>query len=111
MSEKVLPVTVTDKTFEQEILHSDVPALVDFWASWCAPCKMVGPMIEELAEEYKGRLKVAKLNVDENVDTPTRYGIRGIPALLLFKDGELVDQIVGAVSKSALVQFIEKGIG
>jgi thioredoxin 1 len=111
MPEKVLPVTVTDKTFEQEILHSDLPALVDFWASWCAPCKMVGPMIEELAEEYKGRLKVAKLNVDENVDTPARYGIRGIPALLLFKNGELVDQIVGAVSKSTLVQFIEKGIG
>ncbi len=111
MPEKTLPVIVTDKTFEEEILRSDIPALVDFWASWCAPCRMVSPIIEELAQEYKGRLKVAKLNVDENTETPTRYGIRGIPALLLFKDGELVDQMVGAASKSSLVQFIEKGIG
>ena len=109
MSDKAVP--VTDNTFEEEILKSDLPALVDFWASWCAPCRMVSPIIEELAEEYKGRLKVAKLNVDDNINTPAQYGVRGIPALLLFKNGELVDQIIGAVSKTNLVQFIEKVLG
>ena len=90
MSEHVLQ--VTDANFDQEILQSPVPALVDFWAAWCAPCKMIGPIVEELAEAYKDRLKVAKMNVDDNVNTPARYGIRGIPALLVFKNGELVDQ-------------------
>jgi len=109
MSDKAVP--VTDNTFEEEILKSDLPALVDFWASWCAPCRMVSPIIEELAEEYKGRLKVAKLNVDDNINTPAQYGVRGIPALLLFKNGELIDQIIGAESKTKLVQFIEKVLG
>jgi len=109
MSEDV--VNVTDKNFEEEILKSDIPAMVDFWASWCAPCRMVSPIIEELAKEYKGRLKVAKINVDDNVNTPAQYGVRGIPALLLFKNGELVDQVVGAVSKSHLIQFVEKVLG
>jgi thioredoxin 1 len=104
-------VQVTDKNFEEEILKSDTPALVDFWAGWCGPCRMVSPIIEELAEEYKGRLKVAKINVDDNLNTPSQYGIRGIPALLLFKNGELVDQVIGAASKAHLVQFIEKALG
>ena len=109
MAENV--VQVTDATFEQEILKSQLPALVDFWASWCAPCRMIGPVVEELAGEYNGRLKVAKMNVDENASTPSQYGIRGIPALLIFKNGKLVDQVVGAVPKSQVVSIIEKVIG
>jgi thioredoxin 1 len=102
---------VTDANFDQEILQSPVPALVDFWAAWCAPCKMIGPIVEELAEAYKDRLKVAKMNVDDNVNTPARYGIRGIPALLVFKNGELVDQIIGAVPKTQVVGLLEKVLG
>ncbi len=104
-------VEVTDASFEQEILKSPLPALVDFWASWCAPCRMIGPVVEELAGEYNGRLKVAKMNVDDNVSTPTQYGIRGIPALLVFKNGEVVDQVVGAVPKAQVVSIIEKVLG
>jgi thioredoxin 1 len=106
MSENVIE--VTDASFEQDILKSPLPALVDFWASWCAPCRMIGPVVEELAGEYGGRLKVAKMNVDDNVNTPTQYGIRGIPALLLFKNGEVVDQVVGAIPKEQVVSIIEK---
>ena len=106
MSEHVIE--VTDASFEQEIVKSPVPALVDFWASWCAPCRMIGPVVEELAVEYSGRLKVAKMNVDDNVSTPTQYGIRGIPALLLFKNGEVVDQVVGAVPKAQIASIIDK---
>lgn len=109
MSELVLE--VTDANFEQEILQSPLPALVDFWAAWCAPCKMIGPIVEELAAEYKDRARVAKMNVDDNVSTPAQYGVRGIPALLLFKDGELVDQIIGAVPKTQVVNLLEKALG
>jgi thioredoxin 1 len=109
MSEKV--VEVTDANFEQEILQCPLPALVDFWAAWCAPCRMVGPIVQELAEDYKDRVKVAKMNVDDNTGTPAQYGVRGIPALLLFKNGELVDQIIGAVPKSELAGLLDKALG
>jgi thioredoxin len=109
MSESVLH--VTDANFEQEVLQSPLPALVDFWAAWCAPCRMIGPIVEELAEEYKDRVKVAKMNVDDNTGTPAQYGVRGIPALLFFKDGELVDQIIGAVPKTQVVSLLEKLLG
>ncbi|MDQ7782384.1 MAG: thioredoxin [Desulfomonilaceae bacterium] len=100
--------TVTDEDFDQEILQSDVPALVDFWAAWCGPCRTVGPVVEELAGEYVGKVKVAKLNVDDNKQTPTKYGVRGIPTLMLFKDGQVVDQIVGAVPKSRIKEILDK---
>ncbi len=109
MSEHVLE--VTDASFEQEVLKSPVPVLVDFWAAWCAPCRMIGPVVEELAETYRDRLKVAKMNVDDNTGTPAQYGVRGIPALLFFKDGELVDQIIGAVPKTQVVGLLEKVLG
>jgi len=99
---------VTDGDFEQQILQSDKPALVDFWAAWCGPCRTVGPFIEELAGEYAGKIKVAKLNVEENKETPTKYGIRGIPTLILFKDGKVVDQIVGAVPKARIKELLDR---
>lgn len=101
-------VNVTDSSFEDEILKSTVPTLVDFWAAWCGPCRTVGPIVEELATEYEGRVKVAKLNVDDNKQTPTRYGVRGIPTLMLFKDGQVVDQIVGAVPKNRIKELLDK---
>lgn len=109
MSENVSE--VTDANFEQEILQSPLPALVDFWAAWCGPCRVIGPIVEEIAEEYKDRARVAKMNVDDNPATPARYGVRGIPALLLFKNGELVDQIIGAVPKTQVVSLLEKAVG
>ena len=99
---------VTDGTFEAEILKSDIPALVDFWAPWCGPCKMVGPIIEQLSTEFAGQVKIAKLNVDQAPMTPTRYGIRGIPTVILFKGGQEVDKIVGAVPKNKFVDLIKK---
>lgn len=99
---------VTDATFDQEILSSDLPAMVDFWAEWCGPCKMVGPVVGELAKEYAGRIKIAKLNVDENRNTPTRFGIRNIPTLILFKGGEMVQTIVGAHPKSHIDEELKK---
>ncbi|HTY23669.1 MAG TPA: thioredoxin [Desulfomonilaceae bacterium] len=99
---------VTDGDFEQEVLKSDLPALVDFWATWCGPCRTVGPIVEELATEYEGKVKVAKLNVDDNKETPAKYGIRGIPTLILFKNGQVVDQIVGAVPKSRIKELLDK---
>jgi thioredoxin 1 len=98
---------VTDDTFETEVLKSDVPVLVDYWAEWCGPCKMIAPILDEVAKEYTGRLKIAKLNVDDNQSTPPRYGIRGIPTLMLFKKGEVEATKVGALSKSQLTAFID----
>jgi thioredoxin 1 len=98
---------VTDGSFEQEVLKSTGPVLVDFWAEWCGPCKMIGPILEEIAVEYNGKLKVAKLNIDENPNTPPKYGIRGIPTLMLFKGGNVEATKVGAVSKSQLAAFID----
>jgi thioredoxin 1 len=106
MAGKVLQ--VTDETFEEEILKSETPALVDFWAAWCGPCKAIAPVVEELAEEYAGKVKMAKLNVDESPKTPGQYGIRAIPTLIMFKDGKVVDQITGAVSKSHIEQALQK---
>lgn len=99
---------VTDKNFEQEILKSNIPAMVDFWAEWCGPCKMVGPVVEELAKEYEGKIKIAKMNVDENRQTPAKYGIRAIPTLILFKGGNVVQTIVGAQPKSAIEEELKK---
>ena len=98
----------TDQNFEQEVLKSEQPVLVDFWAAWCAPCRMVAPAVESIAEEYAGRAKVGKLNVDENLSVTSRYSIRGIPTLLLFKGGQIQEQIVGATSKDALSKLLDK---
>ncbi len=100
-------VHVTDQSFENEVLKSNDPVLVDYWAEWCGPCKMIAPVLEEIATEYSGNLKVAMLNFDENADTPPKYGIRGIPTLFLFKDGNVEATKVGAVSKSQLSAFID----
>ena len=102
---------VTDDSFEEEIIKSDLPAMVDFWAEWCGPCKMVGPVVEELAQEYKGKVKVAKLNVDENRQTPAKYGIRNIPTLLFFKGGQLAQTIIGAHPKTAINEELKKLLG
>jgi thioredoxin 1 len=99
---------VSDGDFDGSVLKSDTPVLVDFWAAWCGPCQAIGPTVEELAEEYAGRIKVAKMNVDENPQTPGKYGIRAIPTLLLFKGGQVAEQITGAVGKSQIVQALEK---
>jgi thioredoxin 1 len=99
---------VTDNTFEDEIVKSDLPALVDFWAAWCGPCRMVGPVVEELAREYEGRIKVAKMDVDQNRQTPARFGIRNIPTLIFFKGGQVANTVVGAQPKSYLEEEIKK---
>ena len=99
--------TVTDQSFQAEVLDSSQPVLVDFWAEWCGPCRMIGPLVEESAGEYADRLTVAKLNVDENPGTPTRYSVRGIPTLMIFKDGQPVATRVGSLSRSQLHAFIE----
>ena len=98
---------VTDSSFEQEVLQSQTPVLIDFWAEWCGPCKAIAPVIEELAGEYGGKLKVVKMDVDNNPDTPARYGVRGIPNLILFKGGTVAQQIVGAAPKPQLVRAID----
>lgn len=103
-------IEVTDASFENDVLQSDVPVLVDFWAVWCAPCRMIAPVVEELASEYEGKLKVAKMDVDHNPNVPTKYGIRSIPTLLVFKNGQVVDQMLGAVPKASIVSKLEKVI-
>ena len=103
-------VKVTDDTFEAEVRNSDIPVVVDFWAEWCGPCKQIGPALEELSEEYAGLVKVAKVNVDENPNSPAQLGVRGIPALFLFKDGEVVSNKIGAAPKAALQSWIEESI-
>ena len=101
---------VSDATFDQEVLKSDKPVLIDFWAPWCGPCKAIGPVVDELATVYDGRLKIVKMNVDDNPQTPSKYGVRGIPNLLLFKSGSVADQIVGAVPKAHLVRAIDRAL-
>lgn len=101
---------ITDSSFEQDVLNSDQPVLVDYWAEWCGPCKSIAPVLDEIASEYAGKLKIAKLNIDENPGTPPKYGVRGIPTLMIFKGGEVHATNVGALSKSQLTAFIDKSI-
>ena len=101
---------VTDDNFEQEVLNSSDPVLVDYWAEWCGPCKMIAPILDEIADEYTGKIKIAKLNIDDNPQTPPKYGIRGIPTLMLFKNGNVEATKVGALSKSQLTAFIDSNI-
>ncbi|MCX7141670.1 MAG: thioredoxin TrxA [Proteobacteria bacterium] len=108
MSEHILH--VTDDTFEAEVLQSQTPVLVDYWAEWCGPCKAIAPTLEQVAKEYTGKLKVAKVNVDENQEIPRKYGIRGIPTLMLFKNGTIEDTKVGALSKAQLTAFLDSNI-
>jgi len=103
-------VYLTDDSFEDEVVKAEGPVLVDYWADWCGPCKMIAPILDEIAEEYKDRIKIAKLNIDENPGTPPKYGIRGIPTLMLFKDGNVEATKVGAVSKSQLTAFIDSNV-
>ncbi|AKR44159.1 MULTISPECIES: thioredoxin TrxA [Methylophilus] len=101
---------LSDASFEQEVLQSTIPVLVDYWAEWCGPCKMIAPILDDISKEYAGRLKVAKLNIDDNQNTPPKYGIRGIPTLMLFKNGNVEATKVGALSKSQLSAFIDSNI-
>ena len=109
MSEQI--VHITDDTFEAEVLKSEQPVLVDYWAEWCGPCRMIAPILDEIAVDYSGRVKICKLNVDENQATPPKYGIRGIPTLMLFRNGNVEATKVGAVSKSQLVAFLDGSLG
>ncbi|MEX1199091.1 MAG: thioredoxin TrxA [Pseudohongiellaceae bacterium] len=103
-------VQISDSSFENDVLKADGPVLVDFWAEWCGPCKMIAPVLEELADEYDGKLKIAKLNIDSNPETAPKYGVRGIPTLILFKNGQAEGTKVGALSKSQLAAFIDSAI-
>jgi len=103
-------VSLTDDSFEQDVIKSNTPVLVDYWAEWCGPCKSIAPILEEIAEEYAGKLVVAKLNIEDNTDTAPKYGIRGIPTLMLFKDGEVEATKVGALNKSQLTAFLDQNI-
>ncbi len=101
---------VSDATFESDVLKSETPVLVDFWAEWCGPCKMIGPVLEDLAKDMEGKLKIAKVNIDENPMAPSKYGVRGIPTLILFKGGQIVDTKVGAMPKSQLEQWLKTAV-
>ncbi len=103
-------IKVTDATFEEEVLKSDKPVVLDFWAPWCGPCKQIGPSLEEISDEMKDKITVAKINIDENPVSPTKYGVRGIPTMLVFKNGEAAAQKVGAIPKTAIVEWIEDSI-
>lgn len=103
----IKPVTITDENFKDEVVNADVPVLVDFWAAWCGPCRMIAPMVEELAREFDGRAKITKMDVDSNPQTAMQFGIRSIPTLLFFKDGEVADQLIGASSKKMLADKLE----
>jgi len=103
-------VYVTDDSFEEDVLKSDIPVLVDYWAEWCGPCKMIAPILEDIVGDYAGKLKVAKLNIDENSATPPKFGIRGIPTLMIFKDGDVEATKVGALTKSQLTAFIDSNL-
>lgn len=103
-------VAVTDATFQKEVLEAEQPTIVDFWASWCGPCRMIAPVFEELSSQYSGKIKFAKVNVDENPKTPAHYGVRGIPTLIMFKGGKAVEQVVGAVPKAQLENLVKKGL-
>jgi thioredoxin 1 len=102
--------TLTDANFDRDVLQSDQPVLVDFWATWCAPCKAIAPLIDSVAADYAGKVKVGKVNVDDNPATPGKYGVRGIPTIILFKGGKVIDQVVGAVPKSQLDALIAKAL-
>jgi thioredoxin 1 len=104
------PIDISDDTFQSEVIESDVPVLVDFWADWCGPCKMVAPVVKDLAGEFDGKVKIAKMDVDTNPQTPMQYGVRSIPTLLIFKGGAPVDQVVGAVPKSVLKGRLEAAV-
>ena len=108
MGDKI--VHVTDASFEDDVLKSDLPVLVDFWAAWCGPCKMIAPLLDDIAAEYAGKVKICKVDVDANSDTPAKFGIRGIPTLLIFKDGEKVSEKVGALSKTQLAAFVDAAL-
>ena len=103
-------VYLTDDSFEQEVLQSDIPVLVDYWAEWCGPCKMIAPLLDDIIGDYAGKLKIAKLNIDDNSATPPKYGIRGIPTLMIFKGGDVEATKVGALSKSQLTAFIDSNL-
>jgi len=107
-SDKVL--AFTDAQFDTDVLKSDIPVLVDFWATWCAPCLAIAPVLDQLADEYDGKIKVGKVNVDENPATPGQYGVRGIPTMILFKGGQVVDQLVGAVPKKQVEALLQKAL-